>query len=148
MDLEYKVNTAARDQIYNHLVLCCDTFIPPLNTYTDIPAYTDKIFQLAEIFEAWAGNTFAGFIAAYFNDNENKAAYISNISVLKEFAGQGIAEALMHRCIEFAKSNYYTEISLGVNKNNTKAFHFYAKFNFKKTNKMNGDFLIMHLLIK
>lgn len=148
MDLEYKYNTATRDQIYNHLVLCSDTFVPPLNTYADIPAYADKIFQLAEKFEAWSGNTLAGFIAAYFNDNENKIAYITNMSVLKEFVGQGIAAALMSRCIEFAKSNSYKGISLGVNKENTQAFKFYDKFNFEKTKKMNGDFLIMHLMIR
>lgn len=131
--VEYKIQNATEQQIDLHLRGCSENFIPPLATRLDIKNYSRKIFDKAVTFEAWSDNILVGLIAAYFNDYENKKAFITNVSVLKKFMGLGIARKLLDCCIQYAKQKKTDMIILEVNRNNEAAIALYKKFHFTES---------------
>lgn len=103
-----------------------------------------KIAQNSVTFEAWLNEELVGLIAAYINDEKKQTAFITNVSLIKEFGGRGIASQLLTNCIIFTKAQNFKEIVLEVNGKNLQALKLYEKFHFsEKATK--GDLKIMHL---
>lgn len=140
--ITFKTKTASEHEVLGHLSACNDSYVPPLSRKTDLISYSKKIVEKAITFEAWNENELAGLIAAYFNDGEKHAGYITNVSVLPEFSGKGIGSELLSRCIDHAIKGNYREIRLEVNKANTKAISLYRKNDFVQTGE-NGDDVVM-----
>lgn len=132
-EIEYRIKTATEEEIYQHLTKCNDEFVPPLDSKIAVNEYAGKIFKHAVTFEAWSGSILAGLIAAYFNNPETKAGFITNVSVLPGFNGKGIASFLVNMSVDYALQNNYSEILLEVNNKNSKAINLYTKFEFFKT---------------
>jgi len=129
-NIEYRINTASEKQIYMHLKDCNDNFLPPLDERVDLEEYSKKISNKCILLEAWADHVLVGFIAAYFTDNLNRSSFITNVSVLKDFIGMGLASELLNQCIKYAQKKDYKEIKLEVYKDNVQAIRLYEKFNF------------------
>lgn len=144
--LKNKINTAGKNEIFFHLKECSDSFIPHLDESVDISDYSSKIFDKAVLFECWNGELLVGLVAAYFNDPQKKSAYITNVSVLKEYFGNGIASKLIENCVNYGIKNNFSQIILEVDKNNNSAINLYKKFNFKET-ETNKDKISMKLNI-
>jgi predicted N-acetyltransferase YhbS len=97
------LNKATELEILNHLSACDDEFVKALRARADLKEYSRKIYSKAIRFEAWAGGTLVGLVAAYCNDQSKRMAYITSVSVLMKWQGKGIAMQLISRCIEHAK---------------------------------------------
>lgn len=140
----YKIESAEVKDVLAHLIKCKDNFIPGLDETVDIPAYSKKIAENSVTFEAWLNDELIGLIAAYINDEKKHTAFITNVSLIKEFSGRGIASQLLTDCINFAKDQNFKEIVLEVNSSSRQALKLYEKFHFsEKATK--GDLKIMHL---
>jgi len=126
----YKINTANEKQVYAHLLACSLNFVPPLQERINVEAYAKKIASLAVNFEAWQNGILAGLIAAYFNEDKAKPAFITNVSVLKEMMGEGIASKLLQMTEQYAIAENVTAITLEVNANNQPAISFYNKYGY------------------
>lgn len=144
--LENKINTAGEKDVFSHLKKCNAFFIPPLDKSVNISDYSSKIFNKAVLFECWDDNVLVGLVAAYFNDFENKLAYITNVSVLEEYFGNGIASNLIKSCINYGIEKKFCKIILEVGKENFSAISLYNKYNFKKK-KNKKDKVILELNI-
>jgi ribosomal-protein-alanine N-acetyltransferase len=145
-DLTYQTKTVSENDIVLHLNKCNNSFVPPLNTRINIADYAKKIFNNAITFEAWKDKELVGLIATYFN-KETNLGFITNVSVMKEYMGAGIASKLLKMCIEYAAKLNYSEIKLEVFKDNVPAVNFYKKYNFAQIETQN-DSLIMNHIIK
>ena len=145
--VEYDLNKASEAEIAEHL-LCCDAdFVPSLSSRVEINDYARKIAGKATRFEAWSGGMLVGLVAAYCNDQEKHIAYITSVSVLREWMGKGIAANLMKQCIEHAETSGMWQISLEVASDNTPAIKLYEKSGFV-AGKMNAPFVTMDLYLK
>jgi len=113
-----------------HLEECNENFIPPLDQKVDLRDYSKKLAEKSITFEAWDGKKLIGLVAAYFNDLEQRVGFITNVSVVKDHHGKGIARALMDRCIEYAKKENFRSIKLEVSENNEGAIQLYKKLSF------------------
>ena len=127
-DISYKIKTAKANHISLHLTECSDSFVPPLAERVNINEYAKKIFEKSVTFEAWSDQLLVGFIAAYFN--ADGSAFITNVSILNQFVGYGIASNLLNMCIEHARKKNFREITLEVHENNSIAISLYKKFSF------------------
>lgn len=134
--IKYKYNIANYDEIHQHLNTCDQNFIPKLSSKVNIAEYSEKINNYTEKFEAWQNKLLIGLVAAYKND-QNHFLYITNVSLLKEFQGKGIAKQLIINAIDFAKNHEYKNINLEVHLENENAIQLYTKLNFKKTTTEN-----------
>lgn len=142
--IEYKIKKATEEEIYFHLTTCNDYFFPKLDERVNIEEYSRKIFNKAVTFEAWGDTILIGLVAAYFNDIKNHSGYITNVSVLKDYMGLGIATELMNICVGYGRQQKYTEINLEVYKHNSLAINFYKKLLFIEFDK-NDNYISMKL---
>ena len=142
LQITYGINTANRENIEAHLVNCNETMCPRLDKRVIIQDYAGKIHELAVTFEAWLDHTLVGLVAAYFNDMITKTGYITDVSVMKDYMGRGIASELMKMCIGYAKETDFRRIQLEVYKDNSSAIHLYRKFGFLEYSTR-GDYMLM-----
>jgi len=145
--VEYLSNKASEAEITEHLSRCDADFVPPLSGRVEINDYAKKIASKATRFEAWSGGTLVGLVAAYCNDQEKHIAYITSVSVLREWTGKGIVYRLMNQCIEHAKALGMRQISLEVASGNTSAIKLYEKSGFV-AGRANAPFVRMNLNFK
>lgn len=142
--VEYLLDKASAAEIAEHLARCDADFVPPLSGRVKINDYAQKIANNATQFEAWSGGTLIGLVAAYCNDIESGVAFVTNVSVLREWAGKGIISKLISQCIEHAKKFGMWQISLEVEDGNMPAIKLYEKYGFV-AGKVNLPFIKMHL---
>ena len=128
--IEILLNKASTAQIAEHLLRCDADFVPPLSGRVEINDYAQKITSKARRFEAWSGGALAGLVAAYYNNQEKRIAYITNVSVLKSWTGKGIAARLIGLCVENAKASGMRHVSLEVANDNARAIRLYEKSGF------------------
>lgn len=145
--IDYRVSTATELQMYNHLNKCSDNFIPPLSETVEIGEYARKLHANSVTFEAWNTDKLIGLVAVYFNDAASLSAFISNVSVDKDYMGSGIASHLVQMCVDHAAENDFDQIKLEVNAANEPAIKMYEKFEFEEYDTMNES-LIMRRKIK
>lgn len=130
--IELRINTATEDEIRKHLLLCDDRFEPPLSSRVGINEYASKLATRSVTFEAFAGPELAGLVAAYFGAETVGEAFISNVSVLSDYEGLGLASRLMELCIDHARSKNSPAIVLEVEESNERAVCFYERLGFRK----------------
>lgn len=124
------VNQASAAELAEHFDRCDTRFIPRLSERVDITDYAQKIATNAMRFEAWSGDVLVGLVAVYCNDKVTLSAYITSVSVLQEWAGEGVAVRLLDRCIAHAKAVGLRQIGLQVGLDNVRARSLYAKIGF------------------
>jgi ribosomal protein S18 acetylase RimI-like enzyme len=141
-DIDFRIKTASYKEILQYLYKCADSFKPQLYTYVDINKYAKKIYDYAITFEAWNGNILVGLAAVYFNNDVTKVGFCTNLSLLEEYQGSGIASTLAMNVKDYGKKNGFAHIVLEAKTNNSKAISFYQKHGFI-ISKENKDSLIM-----
>lgn len=144
--VEYLRNKASAVELAEHLSRCDAAFVPPLSSRVEIIDYAQKIANKATRFEAWLGGTLVGLVAVYCNDQEKRIAYITSVSVLREWTGKGIAARLVGQCVEHAKASGMQRISLEVASDNTHAIKLYEKSGFV-VGKVKAPFVSMNLYL-
>ncbi len=61
---------------------------------------------------------------------QGKRVYVSRMIVKKEYRGQGIGSEILKFLINKAKEMGFSEMTIGVDKDNVNALHLYRKFGF------------------
>lgn len=145
--IEFGSNKASEAQLAEHLSYCDAHFVPQLSDRVEINDYAKKIATRAMRFEAWSGDKLVGLVAAYCNDQEQRIAYITSVSVLRGWTGKGIAARLMKHCIEYAKTSGMWQVSLEVASANAPAIRLYEKIGFV-VGRVNAPFVTMDLNLK
>ena len=146
VNIEFKIKTAGADDVLIHLNKCKDNFIPALDKTVDITKYSKKIVESSVTFEAWINKELIGLIATYFNDNENYSGFITNVSVVNECAGRGLASELLKNCIQYAEKRNFKEINLEVYHKNEQAIKLYKKYDFYQASSKE-DLVIMKKIL-
>ena len=140
--LRYTQGTASVQELRTHLLECNPHFVPPLQDKVDLRDYAQKIFEHAVTFEAWSDDVLVGMVAAYFNDLDERAGFITNVSTLKRYMGQGIASKLIHSAIEHARQHDFVAILLEVEKANEHAIELYEKIRFHRVEDRDSAILM------
>jgi ribosomal protein S18 acetylase RimI-like enzyme len=144
--IQYTMNRADAAEISGHLAHCDADFIPVLSDRVRIEDYAHKIATRACRFEAWTEYTLVGLVAAYFGTEEPRVIHVTSVSVLREWAGHGIAAALMKHCFEKATESGIGRITLEVAETNAPATGLYEKFGFHAIGR-NGQFVTMESIV-
>lgn len=133
-------NQSSEQMILNHLKRVSPLFKPMLSSYVDLPIYAKKIFEKANRIEVWNNGCLIGLIAYYLNIEES-FAFITNVSLEKEFVGRGIATQMMEM-LYIKTAGKIKVIKLEVKSINSSAINFYNKLGFKAIGK-GYDFIEM-----
>ncbi len=128
--ISYRLDTATAETIAAHLTRCDPSFVPPLSSRVDLPEYALKICTHAVRFEAWSTDVLAGLLAAYCNDRERRHGYITNVSVLDEWRGAGIATHLLQQCVRYGRHQGLLRLDLDVTSDHRRAVGLYERCGF------------------
>lgn len=142
--VEFSLNRATVTEIAEHLSRCDGDFVPPLSARIEMGSYAHRIGHQAMRFEAWAGGTLVGLVAAYCNDTERRTAFITSVSVEHRYQRTGLASTLMARCIAHVTQHGFERIELEVDKENAAAIDLYAKSGFA-VGSVSGRLVVMYL---
>jgi ribosomal protein S18 acetylase RimI-like enzyme len=129
--LEICVNRASVAQLAQHLRLCDQFFVPPLSERVALMEYSTKLYEKAERFEAWVDTTLVGLLAGYYDAESSMVAFITSVSVLKEWQGRGVASVLVERSIAHAQHLGFGFIELQVALQNDLAVRLYQRHGFR-----------------
>lgn len=128
--LQYDHNRASLAQLQAHLQATDAGFTPPLSQRVDLADYAAKLHAHAEREEAWANEQLIGVIACYANDRA-AGAYISNVSLLPGWRGQGVADELLRRCLQRASALGLRTAGLHLHPDNAAALRLYERHGFQ-----------------
>lgn len=137
--LTYTRNRSGTQDILNHLTACDRTFFPPLSTRTDLRMYANRLQTTSVRFEAWRETILVGLVAAYCNAPDRAVAFISNVSVLPDQTGQGIAGQLMSNCIAHTAGLEFAQIELEVSVDAHAALRLYERLGFTPVSPSPND---------
>lgn len=143
---EFCLNRASMAELANHLKCCDAGFMPPLSARVDIEAYAQKLSDKSMRFEAWYAGVLIGLVAAYCNDPTKRAAFVTSVSVIPVWQGQGVAGRLLACCLAHVDRERYAVIELEVDKHSQAAVALYKKYGFATT-KACGAMLTMNLAL-
>lgn len=118
---------------------CNDFFVPKLDSKVNLKEYSSKLFKKATRFEAWDKSVLIGLVATYYNDHIPHIGFISNVSVLFEYSGKGIASNLLKMCTTFGQNNNFHELKLEVSTQNHPAIKVYENHGFKTLSQKEGS---------
>lgn len=130
MTLTFDTNSADARAIGSHLRACDAQFKPPLSERTDLSVYGAKLAAHAVLFEAWADSSLVGLVAGYANAHDRLGSFITNVSVLPEWNGQGIASHLLDAFVDHARAVGFARVVLHVDARNDRARFLYRKRGF------------------
>ena len=136
--LRYRRDTATTEDVHAHLTRCDADFTPPLSARLDLGGYAAKLAERAARFEAWDGGQLVGLVAAYVNPGAPEA-FISNVSVVSELRGHGVAAALVADCIARARGSGAATLTLEVATADSVAARFYEKLGFTERDPEPAD---------
>ena len=128
--LDFTVNHSSVADIETHLKRCADGFSPPLYERIDIRVYAAKLKEFAVLCEAWEGGELIGLVAGYCNDVGAQKSFISNVSVVRQSQGRGLAKTLLNKFCVLAAQKGFTTVELKVDTRNRKAKTVYENFGF------------------
>lgn len=143
MKIDITINKSIYFEVNEHLNKCSKTFTPVLSNYVNINDYSKKLIENATRIEAYHNGILIGLIAIYISIT-NKISFITNVSVLEDYTGQGIATMLIKKAIKINELKKIDLIRLKVDSKNLKAISFYNKIGFQNES-INENKLTMYL---
>ena len=146
----FSINEADEEQIARHLQLCDADFVPPLSERTDLAQYARKIANAAIRFEARVGTELIGLLAVYCNDCSGRTAFITSVSVMRQWQNKSIATRLLTDCIGHLRAIGFDQVSLEADLRNSDAIRFYRRHKFISDSKgpATGRSVLMRLDIE
>lgn len=140
--LPYAAKVAA---ITHHLLRCDAQFVPALSSRVDLAAFAEKITRHARLFSRWQGTELVGLVAAYWSPTR-RDGFITNVSVLPESSGAGIASDLLKLCIADLAAAGAQRIALEVGMQNHVALRLYQRYGFIITGR-STESIMLHLAV-
>ena len=130
-----------------HLQACDGAFHPPLSSRVDLADYAGKLCAHATRFEAWHDDDLVGLVAVYCNAPDRGTAFVSNVSALPSFTGQGIARHLMGRAITHLHDLGFSALMLEVDPAARFAQRLYAGLGFRDVGRSATGLVTMTLTL-
>lgn len=111
------------------------------NVFKNIEDNFKTVYKNRNIKQEFVDNPFSVYLILFINNNIigflniNKLyekVEIVNINILDNYQGNGYSKLLMNELIKYTQENNIENITLEVNRDNTKAINLYKKYNFKE----------------
>ena len=124
------INNINLIDLKNHFELLSKDFINQISKRVDLNKYLEKIYNNAKSYEYWENDILIGLAAVYENRGIEHPAYLTNISIIENQCGRGMASKLLDFVIVNLKKNGFKQFMLEVQKDNNIALHMYKKRGF------------------
>lgn len=147
MTPDFDIGRSGSADVLRHLRAHDDAFQPPLSSRVNLADYARKLADRAVRLEAWVGDDLVGLVAVYCNSIDHDAAFVSNVSVLADHAGRGIARQLMQAAIAHVLGLGFSSLYLEVDRRAVVAVRLYQSLGFQPTAELEDGTIVMRLLL-
>ena len=103
-------------------------FVPALSTQLDVEGYIEKLDNFASLI--WCVDKGKDVALCAFYLNQPPQAFITSVSVLCEYQGNGLAKAMLAEMVKQCQNSQYKRARLEVQKKNIKAQRLYERIGF------------------
>lgn len=134
---------ADAETLESHLRACDLDYDVPLSQRVDIGEYARRIADKAERIEAWRDGQLVGLVAAYANSGPG-LAFITNVSVLGEVRGRGVAERLVREALSRLGALGCPRVELEVSRGAAPAIALYRKLGFQEISARGTGLMMAH----
>ncbi len=119
-----------------------------LSDRVDIDQYSSKLLENATFFTLTDSSKLIGLSPCYFNNDAEKVAYISSLTINEGFRGKRLGSDMIKQIATHAKTKSYKEVLVKIHYDNTASQNFYHKNGFTdfKIDKEN-DFRLLQLKV-
>lgn len=145
--LSQSVDRASAAAILAHLTACDTGFQPRLSDRVNLADYSAKLAEHAIRHELWEGDRLVGLVTVYANAPDRGTAFVSNVSLLPEHQGKGLARLLLSAGVDTARVLGFARVALQVGAGNTPARSLYDRQGFKTVADRDG-MIDMVLILK
>ena len=146
--IEFSFARASSADILGHLRACSSYFDPPLGDRVQLDQYAEKLARSSVTFEAWDDKVLIGLVAAYLDGKDTPGqGFITNVSVMPEYQGRGIARDLVRLCHRSAKEKRLERVRLHVSPNSQVAVDLYSKLGYEPLGQENSR-LVMEIRLE
>lgn len=147
---EHLTYLAINETRLNELVKDLDNeYTPPISSLVDdLQAYVRKMIKNAIVVIAKHNEEDIGFIATYCNDKSGRKAYITSLSVKKDYQSKKIGKKLVDIAIVDSIQKDMLIIELEVQQESISAINFYEKYGFHKKPTTSNSSIIMQKSLK
>lgn len=133
MEIDYKIVSGKNLELnlFKEYILYVNNDFPvSITTKTNIDDFLKKIQLYGMVSCAYYNNDLIGTIFFYANDKKNNIAFITLVSVKKQFQSCGIGNKLLNNTIDYCYKNNFECIQLYTRSTNNKAIKFYFHHDF------------------
>ena len=123
-------NQSTTLDIYRHLKACDEDFFIRLSARVDLQSYAEKLELHSCRVEVWNQNVLIGLAASYADEGKSRA-FLSSLSVLRDFRGRGIGASLIQATKNMLGERKVQEIALEVAHQDGAAQNFYRSQGFE-----------------
>ena len=138
-----RCNSASADDIERHLCACDADFLARLRRRSPLSQYCEKLAELAETSEIWAGEQLVALCAYYVNRPESRVGFISNVSVVSERFGEGLGKKVVNDSLARMAAAGFKHVELEVAVDSRIAQNLYAGLGFTADHWTQDGSLIM-----
>lgn len=128
IEIYFQQRCQDRARVKNYFDVADNCFKPKLSSRLDVKAYVDKICNYASLIWCMYEGRDIGLCAFYAN--RPPMAFLTSLSVLKEYQGKGLAKDMLEKMVFFCEQNGCQLIMLEVYKENCRARRLYKKSGF------------------
>ncbi len=129
---EYKGDEEEYDMVYRMFELVNNDYLPPLFSEGSIEEYIKEVKNDGKMLYIKEENKIIAMITYWHFYPRENSAYISTISVLKEYRSKGLAKLLMNKCFNDLRSQNIKLVKLKTWSTNKITNKFYPKFGFEQ----------------
>ena len=128
--IEMLRNNLSKDRLCRYLELIDDSFSPSLSDRINLDVFAEKLIKHGEIISIVENDDVLAGIGFYANDQNEYQAYVTFISVNKQYRRLGYADKLINEAMVVAKEKKMKKMALSVKKDNIGAVNLYKKHGF------------------
>lgn len=132
MQIDSFKESIGEKELYDFLRNVDKDFPEPLSDRVDLKEYSKKMYENAVIITEIYDEQIVGMFAGYANDEKKEQAYVSFVSVVKEYRGSGIAKKLLSAFIEICRKKGFREVGLHTSLENQGAIRLYESNGFER----------------
>lgn len=110
-------------------------YFEKLSDRIDIDEYSQKIYENAIHFVVYMDDILIGFSPCYFNNLEEKNAYISSLTIRDGYRRSKLGSRLLEEIKRYANDKGFTHLVVSVHCDNDGSINFYKKNNFTISHK-------------
>lgn len=147
-NLQFDIKTLSLTEVSLFFKEHDNDYFERLSDRVDIEEYSSKLLENAIFFTLSDDSTLIGLSPCYFNNEEEKVAYISSLTIKNGFRRKTLGSEMIKQIAAHAKSKRFNDVLVKIHYDNKASQYFYHRNGFTDFKKdRENDFRLLKLSV-